>query len=222
MADLGEDKAAYLLGLVATVLGWQVTKITDDVRSTRSIAYWVETEPKANRTHVLIENVSKDKSVANVTFSMVCIKDPNCIKYGTTDVTVLPPTTSEVEPDEQGEIPENADELSPEERDKIKVNELIVKTTIAAGGSFGFSFVTRPKMAQPEFFFVPERENPIDIYIFKGGSLRGYVVRYYFEIMAAAFFGTALLLMAILIQMFNTKRKTANRRVSSIHSRTRK
>jgi hypothetical protein len=214
------DRTALILGLLATVIGWQSARITEEIRSTTSVAYSTEVDEYRPHTRTLIiENVSKNKSIKNVDFMLSCPADESeasetapktpCIKRGTVKVRLFPPTLAQTQPSVNP--PEHTNEelaqqikaqsqnggydhtLSSSEIDAEvqkmvdlekgqNVDSFSINATIAAGGKLGVDYELVKNTKPPEFFFVPNVKDLVDIYVFNGDSFRGTIVRYYSEI----------------------------------------
>lgn len=205
------DRTALVLGALATVFGWQSARITEEIRSTTSVAYSTEKNLFTPGTQTLIiENVSKNKSIKNVEFMLSCPDAlKQCIKRGSVNNRLFPPT---IAPSRQtvNPVEHSLDELIQQvkgqqrlgllesnmpreefdrqvtilsDREKTQpVESISITATIAAGGKLGIDYELIDPKSQPEFFFIPDKENPIDIFVFEGYSFRGYIVRNYFEI----------------------------------------
>jgi hypothetical protein len=211
VAGMDGDKTALVLGMAATVLGWQTSRITEDVRSTLSVAYWVESRiDTAGAPHqmVIIENVSKDKLLANVKFEIMCQDGKECIKRDSFRIKVYPPTANQTE---VLQVPANTDENGEviAGMESLPVTSLPFQTTLAAGGKVGIEYDQIKGSSAPDFIFAPDPKTPLDIYVFGGNTVRGFVVRHYFEIMFLSFVATVMTLLVALAVMFARQRKHA-------------
>lgn len=173
MNPLRDDKAPYILGLLATLLGWQVNRVAEDVRATLSVAYWLEETDGANRT-LVVENVSRQKSVTGMTFALVC-QQPHCIVRDSSRLEGSPPTWT------QGDMPEELPEIQPDEQ-STDVSQVKVTTTIAAGGKVLLIYRAVKGQSDPTFYFIPDKNKALDIYVLKGDNLKGWAIRNYFNI----------------------------------------
>jgi hypothetical protein len=220
MLRLDENKTIYLLGFLATVLSWQASKVTEDITSARSVAYW--TEDYDNQTYLIkIENISNDKSVANVRFRIRCNADarstenPKCIRISSIAFKSFPPTwfVGAPEIDEVGES-EDAQEF---------VGRFDVTATIAAGGTIGI-LVAKPQSDAPastrpggawsgrksplpfELFYIPDEAGKLNILVLDGRSPRGLMVRYFFEAVMSLLVLTLALIFVLLVSLLVTHR----------------
>ncbi len=222
MAGRDNDWTALILGGVATVLGWQTSRITEDIRSTRSVAYWTEEsiDAKGNSSELLIiENVSKDKMLAKIKFAIRCKKSAECIQRGTAVMKTYAPTmTAETVLVENPPV----DQLQPPETASPAIKSINIETTIASGGRVGVRYEVVKNGESPEFFFVPDPEKALDILVFEGNTVRGFVVRKYFEIMFVSFLVTIVTLVASLVFMIGKNSVTRRRVPPKSPSRIRK
>lgn len=207
MSGFDGDKTALVLGLVATMLGWQTSRITEDIRSTRSVAYWIrqDTDARGRISETIeIENVSKEKMLTRARFEVSC-ENAACIRRGSARAVLYPPAANRSTIEDNPPIGD--EEVITENSEAEKGDAISLTTTIAAGGKVGIRFGLLPGTESPKLFFDPDPDNPIDIYVFDGNSIRGYIVRWYLEIMFFAFISTILLAVAAGTVMWKRRRK---------------
>jgi hypothetical protein len=243
MSDAADNRLAYLLGGLATVLGWQVTKFAEDIRATRSVAYWVEprqssTEADQNPAYTLVvENVSREKSLAGVTFVLMCDPaDPGCIKRGSTAFVAVAPTLAndvdKMEMPSNEDVANQAEALREEGRqfEPIEINQVELTLTMAAGGRIEFDFERVKGKPDPIFYFKPTTQDPskpttkdpLDIYVFDGKTIRGWAVRHYIELLLGSLAAVALTLLTVVLVTFFRKRVEKAPLVEAKARRTRK
>lgn len=174
---LRAEKVPYAIGFLITLLGWHVTQLADEIRNTRSVGYRIE-EQAGSVLVVSIHNVSKSKSVADATFALACPKAAACMAGGTVEIVVTPPTAGPAQPTRSDEF-------------------VAITTTLAADGRVGFRVARKPGQPSPSFFYVPNSEKPIDIFVFNARSLRGFVIEHYLQLVLASFLG----LLALIVGM---------------------
>jgi hypothetical protein len=189
------DKAPYVVGLLATILGWHVSQLAEEVRSTRAVAYSVAFDTDDRTITATIENVSKTKSLVEAEFALACGSGKSCL--------LLQPAPPQQKARRYGFVrvaPPNAPSAT-----QFTVNdprEISIKTTLAAGGRLEFGGTLERDAPIPSFFFKPDAQKPLDIYLYEAGSPIGVVVRNYFTIILISFIVLLAILMAIVIGRF--------------------
>jgi hypothetical protein len=176
MDILRHDKAPYIVALLVSVLGWHIAQLTDDIRSTRSVLYTIETDVKSRQITALVHNVSKTHSLKQARFSLACLPGQACLMPNTQRLNVYPPNGA----------------MAGIESDPTAVT---ITATMPADGRIDFGATLSRDGSLPKFVFVPDEENVIDIYVFEGGGIRGFLVENYFSIILISF----LLLLALLL-----------------------
>lgn len=183
MDILRSDKAPYVVALLVSLLGWHLAQLTDDIRSTRSVLYSVNSNSSSGKITALVHNVSKTHSLKAGRFSLACLPNESCFAANSEETKVHPPNGAKVEvfPDSTA---------------------ITIVASLPAGGKITFGGRLRDKGRQPRFLFVPDEENMIDIYVFDGDGIRGFLVRNYFGLIFGSFVALALLLMFLIGRLF--------------------
>lgn len=167
MSFLLSDKIPYFVTLLLSVLGWHLTQLIDEVRSTNAVTY--EISSTADVYEVTIHNVSKKKSLIAAQFALSCPQLKHCIVPASANIVAYPPTF----------VPPTG----------LEGDRSFVMTTVTMGlgGKVGIKLKKAPGLAEPKLFFVPNSDKPIDIYMTDSGSLTGFVVTHYLGILIATF-----------------------------------
>lgn len=173
------DKAPYVIGLLVTILGWHISQLADDVRSAHAVTYSVHIHSAQRTVVARIHNVSKTKSLPNVTFSLACSGTQRCLDAKTAFINVEAPNGLA------------GSEFIPSD------GALLMVTTLAAGGRLEIGAGLRAGTSPPKLIFVPDPAKPLDIYLMESASVRGFIVEYYVEIVFVSF----LLLLALLVAL---------------------
>lgn len=167
------DKVPYIVGLLVAVIGWQISQLVTMITSTRAVAYELSIDRSSGEVTARIKNVSRTKSLENVTFAISCTEpcfaprvaaQPNvAATYG--NIRAVPPNLPVVT----------------ERRDSAM--SILYTNTVAAGGEFNIiGRLVRPE-TRVNFYFIPARTRPLDIYIYDAASLTGFVVENYLGIL---------------------------------------
>ena len=177
----GGNAPSYIVGLLATLLGWHLSELADDIRSTRAVSYRIE-RPEPGRIVAEVHNVSKTRSLVEVDFALACPGRDPCVAPDTHRVEVHPPNAPGATTIHSGP------------------RAVLITTTLAAGGRLEFGAALSDKGVAPRFLFVPSETNPLDIYVFDAASPRGFVVENYFEIILASFALLSIAFVALLVR----------------------
>jgi hypothetical protein len=167
MAWLQLDKAPFVLTFLLSLLGWHVTQIVDEVRGTHAVTYDIHSTKEEYK--VTIQNVSKKKSLVDAQFMVSCPGLVHCLQENSANIIAFPPTF----------VPPSG----------IEGDRSFITTTVTMGldGKFGLKVKRSPGMAAPKLFFVPNADQPIDIYMTDSGSFTGFVVTHYLSILLWTF-----------------------------------
>lgn len=173
------DKAPYVLGLLVTIIGWHVSRFVDEVTKTQAVSYNLEVNWDTREVVALIRNVSRTKSLVNATFSIACINGEDCLD------PLYPPAAGE-EP-VYGDIrsfPPNS--VHPEPRAN-SARSIAFRATVAAGGQYAIAGRLARRDSAVEFYFIPDQERPLDIFIYNRRTVMGLLVENYLLIMISSF-----------------------------------
>lgn len=191
MKILTSDKAPFVLGLLVTIIGWHVSQFVAEITKTQAVSYNLQVDRETRDVVASIRNVSRTKSLVNATFSIACANGENCL------VPLYPPE-AEAEPVYGGIRSFAPNSVHPEPR-RNSARSIAFRATIAAGGRFAIvGRLARPD-ARAEFFFIPDQQRPLDIYIYDRNTVMGFLVENYLLILLVSFlFFTIALMYSIL------------------------
>src|SRR5690348_3793145 len=141
--NLHDEKWPFAVAFVLSLLGWHITQLVEEVRSSVTVLYSINIDEAKQLYTVRLENASRKKSVSNVRFLIQCPGSTACLDAAAkaTDIIEVPPTYSSGSP-------------------LIDDNSMQIKLNIAAGGAFGMRAKLRQGAPRPEFYFVLAPENP--------------------------------------------------------------
>ena len=190
------DKAPYIFGLLLTVLGWHVSQFVTEITRTQAVSYSVRIDPGTREVVAEIRNVSRTKSLINATFSLSCRGGANCL---------VPIETPEPGSDpEYGTIrtfPPNGVQPTPVTDEPHGV---AFRGTVAAGGRYAIVARAARTDAPINFYYVPDPDRPLDIFIYRRNTVTGFLVENYLRLLVVSF---ALCLLALLASIVFTVRR---------------
>lgn len=185
---LDDEKWPFVIGLVLSLTGWQITQLVDEVRLAATVLYSTNFNHEKHLFIVDIENASTQKSVSGVRFLIQCGGGNECIDPAAEETGKIdaPPTYG-------------AEDIS---KDK---NAYRVKTSLAAGGALRLSAKTTGK-TPPKFYLSLPLSNAPDIYILDKNTLRGWLVSNYIVILCVSFSTTFVVFVLLLLLLSRRKR----------------
>ena len=193
------DKVPFVLGLLVTVIGWHVSQFVAEITKTQAVSYNLSTDRKTGDIVASIRNVSRTKSLVNATFSIACVNGKNCL------VPLYPPEPG-AEP-EYGDIrsfPPNSVHPDPVSNTARSIS---FRATVAAGGRYAIVGRLAQPAAEAEFFFIPDQDRPLDIFIYDRNSAMGFLVENYLLILLFSFlFFLIALVYSILLGLRRSER----------------
>ena len=182
MDVLQDEKSSFVLGLLITVLGWHITQLTQEIRATHSVAYWVEQSSDGRNLEITLQNVSTSKSVQQLPVQITCPDGELCMADGDIEFRSYPPT------------------LTPSLPMITKVQSThLLQITLAAGGKLGILVRCHKGLACPDFYIKPADDLPLNIFVLDGSSIRGFFVVRYFEITVVSLLLVALALLGVVV-----------------------
>lgn len=174
------EKAPYVLGLLVTVIGWHVSQLVNEITNTQAVSYSVHVNRHTREVSALIRNVSRAKSLIDVTFMLECADAESCFE------PLDPPLPNE-EP-----IYGSIEAIEPNATTRQLVLDSPIQlrftNTVAAGGRYRIMGRLAPSHADAEvrFFFIPEEDRqrrPLDIYLYRRNTVTGLFVENYLLIL---------------------------------------
>lgn len=181
------DKAPYVLGLLVTVIGWHVSQFVSEIQRTQAVSYSLSIDPETREVVAEIRNVSRTKSLINATFSLACRGGAHCL--------------APLEPPEPGETPDYGrirsfppNSVHPAPRYN-EPSAITFTSTVAAGGRYAIIGRAARADAPIEFYYVPDSNRPLDIFIYRRNTVTGFLVENYLRMLVISF----LLCLAALI-----------------------
>lgn len=199
----GDDKLAYVLGLLATAISWHVSKLTEEIRTSHAVAYSIVSEG-ARGERIVLENVSTKKSVIDLPIQLLCPKTLNkqsnlsvvqpCM--GEDDISLIsyPPTLAPSIPMVSGRVVAHNFNVS-----------------IAAGGKFGMEIRCLAEIGCPQFFILPAEGQSSDVILIERESIRGFFVIHYFTITVASLALIGLVMLGLVAASLRSRSLPAER-----------
>lgn len=184
------EKAPYILGLLVTVISWHVSQLVNEITQTRAVSYSVSINPKTHDVVAKIRNVSRTKSLVNAQFQLACEEGSDCLVPIRTPEAGEVPVYGEVRP-----IPPNFVRARPVGNAARGVSFV---STVAAGGGYDIAARLVGRNSRVQFYFLPDPENPLDIYIYNRNSMLGFLVQNYLLILVISCLACLLLLVIFL------------------------
>ena len=194
------DKVPYIVGLLLAVIGWQISQLVTMITSTRAVAYELSIDRTSGEVVARVKNVSRTKSLENVTFAISCAAPQPCFAPLVAAEADEEPMFGNIRP-----VPPNLPVVTARSDSQMSIQ---YTNSIAAGGEFRIvGRLIRPDMAV-NFYFIPG-PSPPDIFIYDGDSLTGFVVEHFLGILIF-FLGVTIALLAVSI-IFRPREKTADK-----------
>jgi len=178
MSDTKIDPIPYVLAIVVSALGWQLTNISSEISKTLSLSYNVEVNKSKNIATLHLKNISKGKSVKSLEFSLVCRETSDCFRnVGSNndqeyaELIAVPPVGT------------SATEM------KVNSNSTIsFKTSLPAGGSVKILTNLVDYENDILFYYTPSEEIPDNISLFGNQSLMAILTENYIKFLVSSFF----------------------------------
>lgn len=184
------DKAPYILGLLVTVISWHVSQFVNEITQTRAVSYSVSINPKTHDVVAEIRNVSRTKSLVNAQFQLACEDGRDCL------APIRTPGRGEVPV--HGEVRSIAPNFVHARAVSDEARGVTFVSTVAAGGGYDITARLVGPDYGVQFYFLPDPENPLDIYIYDRHSMLGFLVQNYLLILVISCVACLLLLVIFL------------------------
>jgi len=68
----------YVLAIIVSALGWQLTQISAEIASTRAASYRITIDEDARTAELRLKNISRSQPIEQLTFSLVCREKGEC------------------------------------------------------------------------------------------------------------------------------------------------
>jgi xanthosine utilization system XapX-like protein len=171
------EKAPYILGLLITIIGWHISQIANEISKTQAVSYSVDVDRTTKDVAAHIRNVSRTKSLVDVTFALECEGAARCFE------PLRPAPRGQETYGRIEAVPPNATSRQEVQDSPIRI---LAKNTVAAGGEFRIRGRLLDPNARVNLFFFPnpdESQRPLDIYLYKRDTIGGLFVENYLTIL---------------------------------------
>jgi hypothetical protein len=172
------EKAPYILGLLITIIGWHITQIANEISRTQAVSYSVDVNRTTRDVSAHIRNVSRTKSLVDVTFALECEGAARCFE---------PLRPAAVPEDEEfgriQAIAPNATSRQDVQGSRIRI---LATNTVAAGGEFLIRGRLADSNSRVNLFYFPNpdpEQRPLDIYLYNRDTPGGLFVENYLGIL---------------------------------------
>lgn len=173
---LSSSSAPFVIALLVSALGWQISQISEDIRQTRAISYAISVDETKETALLTISNVSREKAVKELTFSLVCEDQGDCFNKQHPDAPNAFAQIKAVRP------------FAPSVRfSHPAADKIDIVATIPAGSAISLLAYLVDGSKRPVMFYVPDADDPEDLFILRGDEAFGFAIVHYNDIMIWSF-----------------------------------
>lgn len=180
----------YVLTLLVSVLGWQLNTISNEITSANAASYGISVDAESKTVSLNVKNLSRKHTLKDIKFSIVCRAEGAC--FGPAD-----PTRSG---SDLAHIVAHAP-VAPTETVFVRraVDEVSAKSTLPAGSKV--EIVAKYISETPDFilYYLPDKENNIELYLLEQSSLFGWFVSNYIIIILISAVFVAFLIISWMV-----------------------